>query len=195
MKYIDLTMGLYDGMEVWSGDPQVSLAVHTTIAQHGHRTMHISMGTHNGTHIDSPAHLIEGGKSLDQYAAERFFARSYVLDTARCAVVTAAMVRDLPISCTGILFSGEETVLDEEAARWLVSQGFRLFGFAAASCDDMTSGGLPVHHILLGHDALIIERLVNLEPLAGKIVDLVALPLLVEGSDGAPARVVAMIDD
>ncbi len=195
MKYVDLTMGLSDHMEVWSGDPEVLLSVHTTIEEHGHRTMSIAMGTHNGTHIDSPAHLIRGGKSLDQYEVGRFFARSYVLDTAGRTIVTSEMVSDLPAGCTGILFSGKDSYLDEAAARRLLGQGFRLFGFASASCDVMTSGTLPVHHILLEGDALIIERLVNLEPLAGSIVSLVALPLLVDGSDGCPARVVAVIDD
>lgn len=195
MRYVDLTMGLSDHMEVWSGDPEVSLSVHTTIEEHGCRTMRIAMGTHNGTHIDSPAHLIPGGKSLDQVAVERFFARSYVLDTAGCALVTSKMVSDLPPGCTGILFCGADSYLDEGAARLLLDQGYRLFGFEAASCDEMGSSTLPVHHILLEGDALIIECLVNLEPLSGRIVELVALPLLVDGSDGAPSRVVALLDD
>ena len=121
MRYVDLTMGLSDHMEVWSGDPEVSLSVHTTIEEHGCRTMRIAMGTHNGTHIDSPAHLIPGGKSLDQVAVERFFARSYVLDTAGCALITREMVSDLPPGCTGILFCGADSYLDEGrlACSWI----------------------------------------------------------------------------
>lgn len=195
MKYIDLTLGLADHMDVWPGDPEVSLVVHTTVAEHGHRTMRLSMGTHNGTHIDSPAHLIEGGRSLDQIEVGRFFARTYVLDTEGCMIVTADMVEDLRPGCTGILFSGRESYLSEEAAHLLIARGVRLFGFSSPSCDAMTSRTLPVHHILLEHDALIIERLVHLEELVGRTVDLVALPLLVDGSDGCPARVVAIIDD
>jgi len=195
MKYIDLTMGLSDRMEVWPGDAEVSIRVHTTVREHGHRTMRLVMGTHNGTHIDSPAHLIEGAKSLDQFSIERFFTRAYVVDGGRRGKITAGAVRDLPPGCTGILFSGADTYLDEEAARLLLARGIRLFGFESASCDDLASHGLPVHHILMESDALIIERLVNLDALVGREVDLVALPLLVEESDGCPARVVAMIDD
>lgn len=195
MTYIDLTMTLSERIAVWPGDVPPSIGLHTTVAEHGYRTMRLTLGSHNGTHIDSPAHLIEGAKSLDQYDVSRFFARCHVLDEAGDGAVTDDRVSEIPDGCDGLLCVGERSYLTADAARLLLDRGIRLFGFAGGSCDESGSTTFPVHRLLMERDALIIENLVNLSVLAGRVVDLVALPLLIEGSDGSPARVVAMIDD
>lgn len=194
--YIDLTMMLNEETAVWPGDVSPSVEVHTSVGEHGYQTMRLTLGSHSGTHIDAPAHLIDGAKSVDQYDISRFFARCYVLGPEReGGAVTTALVACLPTGCDGILFAGQGTFLSLDAARFLVDRGVRLYGFASGSCDEPTSTDFLVHRLLMGHDALIIENLANLDPLVGRVVDLVALPLLVEGSDGAPARVIAQISD
>lgn len=195
MTYIDLTMKLTEQIPVWSGDVVPSFAIHTTIEKEGYQTTRLVLGSHSGTHIDSPAHLIEGGKSLDQYSASRFFARCAVLAPEGGGPLPASMVEEVPPGCDGILCAGESACLELDAARRLISRGVRLFGFAGGSCDEIESTTFPVHRLLMGCDALIIENLANLDPLVGRVVDLVALPLFVEGSDGAPARVIARLSN
>jgi len=52
----------------------------------------------------------------------------------------------------------------------------------------------PIHHILLGNGVLIIEHL-RLGAAAGHRAQIMALPIKIQGCDGAPARVVALLDD
>ena len=195
MTYIDLTMKLTEQIPVWSGDVVPSFTLHSTIGGEGCQTMRLLLGSHSGTHIDSPAHLIEGGKSLDHYDVSRFFARCAVLAPDGGGPLPASMAAAVPSGCDGILLAGTTTSLEIDAARLLLDRGVRLFGFAGDSCDEPESTTFPVHRLLMGCDALIIENLANLDSLVGRVVDLVALPLFIEGSDGAPARVIARLSD
>jgi len=81
-------------------------------------------------------------------------------------------------------------LLTEEATTLLLERGVRLFGFDSSSCDSMTSESLPIHHLIFSSDGLILENLNNLGRVVGRTVSLVALPLLLNDSDGAPTRVV-----
>jgi len=38
------------------------------------------MATHTATHVDAPAHFLPGGKTLDEYPAEKFVSEGVVLD-------------------------------------------------------------------------------------------------------------------
>ena len=88
--------------------------------------------------------------------------------------------------------------ISEEAARWLVERRVKMLGLDMITVDLPVSMrpnpfSYPVHHILLGNDVLIIENMANVEPLAGRRVQLYAFPLSIRGSDAGQARVVAQI--
>ena len=51
----------------------------------------------------------------------------------------------------------------------------------------------PVHRLLLGRNIPLIENLINLDKLVGKDFELWALPLKLQGGDGAATRAVARI--
>ncbi len=195
MRYYDLTAALPSEAVVWHGDVVPSARVHNTIDEDGYQTMALVLGTHSGTHIDSPAHLIKGGKSLDRYTLDRFFERCYVLDTTAIDAIEVQHLPSLSADVNGILFSGPTSHLSEQAARHLIGCGVRLFGFSSPSCDAVESRTLPVHRLLFENDALIIEGLARVQQLVGRTVQLVALPLLIDNSDGSPARIIAVIDD
>ena len=52
----------------------------------------------------------------------------------------------------------------------------------------------PNHRMLLGNKIIIIQMLTNIGALDGADFTLVSVPLRLEGLDGSPARVFAMID-
>jgi kynurenine formamidase len=86
--------------------------------------------------------------------------------------------------------------LSREACHWLVDQGVKLLGMDTPSPDDPRLGqgsaeDSPNHKILLPAGVAMLEYLNNLDQLPPGEVYLVALPLNVVGSDGAPARVIA----
>jgi arylformamidase len=80
-------------------------------------------------------------------------------------------------------------VLTPAAAEWLVAQGLRLWGVDAPSVDERTSTTLPVHHVLLGRGAFVLENL-DLRGVAPGRYELLAPPLAVDGADAAPVRAV-----
>ena len=86
-------------------------------------------------------------------------------------------------------------VMDEEAARFLVSCGMKGVGTDAISVDPVEMAHLPVHRVLLGAGMVIVENL-RLQKLAGeRRVRFYALPLKYRNADGAPVRAVAEIPD
>jgi glutamyl-tRNA reductase len=193
----DLTQCLVSGKPEYAGDPQTLLEKVHTLDTHNWRLTYLHFGSHTATHIDSPSHLIKEGKSLDQYPPSRFFANAFVLD---CSNLSQIDIEDLPsheYCFDAILFyTGNEQhrpMLSLESAKNLLGRGVRLFGFDGPSCDAEGDEELPIHHLLLDSDALIIENLVNLQPILNKVVCLTCLPLLYEDADGAPARVIASL--
>jgi arylformamidase len=92
-------------------------------------------------------------------------------------------------------FREDFVALDTSAADWCVARGVRLVGIDYLSIEPYGSGpkGHPVHHALLEAGVVIVEGLdlSGVEP--GPYV-VAALPLLVPGGEGAPARVVLLED-
>ena len=82
-------------------------------------------------------------------------------------------------------------VLSIEAAAWLASFHLKGIGLDAISIDHPTSAQLPNHRCFLSKEIVIIENMTNLAAIPSKACQLYCLPLLITGSDAAPARVVA----
>ena len=86
--------------------------------------------------------------------------------------------------------------LSPEAAQWLANHRVKLVGLDVATPDhslavrppDFDS---PVRQILLSNGVLIGEHLAGLTALADQRVDVLFLPLRIEGADGGPARPLA----
>jgi arylformamidase len=79
--------------------------------------------------------------------------------------------------------------LTGDAAMYLVHRGVKLVGVDYLSVEAYSSKTYPVHDTLLGAGVVIIEAL-NLSDVAAGDYELIALPLKLQGADGAPARVV-----
>ena len=85
-----------------------------------------------------------------------------------------------------ILFRGGPLIL-EGAARDLVRRRALLVGTDAISIDPVGDDALPAHRILLAAGIVLLEGL-DLSRAPAGLYDLLALPLLIPGADGAPAR-------
>ncbi len=72
MTVIDLSWPIHPGMEVWPGDPLVLFEPACELESHGWRVTRVSLGTHTGTHVDAPSHLLPDGAPLDGLALDRF---------------------------------------------------------------------------------------------------------------------------
>ncbi|MGC9117300.1 MAG: cyclase family protein, partial [Conexivisphaera sp.] len=98
--------------------------------------------------------------------------------------------------------------LSVDGARYLVERGVSLvgteglsiggWGERTATMEPLTDTGVEVHRILLSNGVLIIEEVANLgEVLRGRRsarAFFIALPMKLRGLDGAPTRVIALVE-
>lgn len=181
-----------------------------TIEQDGFAEMTFSMVTHTATHMDAPAHILPGGKTLDRYDVAHFAGRAAIIKAFDVpdGKITAEHLEpyrsrleqaDFALIHTGwSRYWGENKYFDgfpsltAGAAEKLA--GFRLqgVGIDAISVDHIDSYDFPVHHRLLEADTLIIENLARLDAIRKEEVHFICLPLKITGADGSPARAVAI---
>ena len=168
---------------------------------------------HVGTHIDAPSHLFMDGPDIDAIPWDYLHGPGVVWDLKvdPLADITPEMLAamhptvrpgEMVLLHTGWakLWGSDEyyrnAALTPEAAQWLVDRGVKLLGVDFATPDqalDARGEGFdwPVHKILLSNGTLIAENVADLEPLAGKRVEVMVGALCIRGSDGSPARIAA----
>ena len=83
MKYIDLSHQIYDGMPTYPSDPDVSIKLIKSINNNNSLLHEFSMGTHTGTHLDVPAHIIPNGKTISDYSLESFFGTAILINSKK----------------------------------------------------------------------------------------------------------------
>jgi len=209
MRIIDLTHPLQPDISVYPGDEAPVITTTATIGLDGYRTKRLTVSTHSGTHIDAPAHLMPRAKTLDQFPASHFQGRAVVVD---CRDVQGEISRRYleplitPLDAEFILLlTGWDRhwrteayltgfpVLSVQTAEWMAGLSLKGIGLDAISIDHPDSSQLPNHRHFLGKDIVIIENLANLASIPCPACHLYCLPLLITKTDGAPARVVAVV--
>lgn len=203
MRFIDISVPLRPGMVVYEGDPAVRRELVQSIG--GGAICNVSRldcGVHTGTHIDAPAHFIDGAPGVEATPLDALIGEAYVVDaTAIAGDIDAATLDTLaiPPGATRLLFktpnsrlwarpafSPDFYGLREDAARALAGRGVRLVGIDYLSIAPKADPA-PTHLALLSARVVIVEGL-DLRAVTPGAYRLLCLPLLLEGSDGAPAR-------
>mgnify|MGYP006292854713 CR=1 FL=1 len=72
MPTYDLSHSLDAAGSVYPGDPAVSVTPHATHEGDGYRVHALELGTHSGTHVDAPSHLLADGRDLDEFDLSTF---------------------------------------------------------------------------------------------------------------------------
>jgi kynurenine formamidase len=202
VNVIDLSVPLNERTPVYPGDPATVIKRAGVLDRDGFNDHLVSVGTHVGTHIDAPFHMIAGGKTLNQIPIEQFVGRGcYVkvegnkidLETVQKVDVREG---DIVLLHTGAIefyheprYYSDTPEIPEDVARYLVDKKIKMVGMDMSGPDEEP---FKTHKILLSGGVLIIENLTNLDKLAGKDFTVYALPIKL-GIDGAPARVIAQI--
>lgn len=212
MKTIDLSHVIEAGMPVFPGTEPPILLEANTIARDGFAEKKITFYSHTGTHMDAPAHMLPGAKTLDAYAAADFYGRAVVLDVSRFQLETisweehlAALETRLKGAHFLILRTGWEKrwgqpdyfenfpALTVEAAQRTAACGLRGVGIDAISIDRMEDNHFPVHHVLFNAGMFVIENLCNLEQV-GEEFTLACFPLRIQNADGSPVRAAGIVE-
>jgi arylformamidase len=194
------------GMHIYPGDPPIEMRRVRAIADGDPANLtHLALGAHTGTHVDAPAHFIDGAPTLEQISLDRFVGPATVLDLQGRAVVDAAALRAHDLPPGGIVlcktdnsalwerrgFQEGFTFLTRDAAEHLIACGVKTIGMDYLSIERFGSTTFEVHKLLLGRGILIIEGL-DLRAVSAGTYTLVCLPLNLQGVDGAPARAILM---
>ena len=208
---IDLTHTIAPESPVYPGSPAPELSHAATMTRNGYRETLLKLGSHTGTHMDAPRHMLPDGAGLDVLPLSQFCGRAVVLDVSHLApggVISADFLRAqngcLRSADFALFYTGWEKkwgtedylsdgfpVLDEEAARYLVSCGLKGAGTDALSIDPLSSTDYPAHKALLSGGLVILESLCLKKVLCRRHFRLLALPLKYKDADGAPVRAVA----
>lgn len=197
---VDLTMGLDARTPTHPGDPEPVFESVATIEEDGYALTRTSMGSHTGTHLDAPCHMISNGKSIDDYPPSRFSGEATVIDVRDQDPIEPRLPSITPTSIvlfwTGHGDNPDENYFEstpsiaESTARELVEQDVAIVGIDSHSPD---THPYPIHDILLENDVLIAENLTNLGAIAGQECRCTILPLKFTDCDGAPCRAIAEI--
>src|SRR3989344_2042309 len=149
MKYLDLTHTFTDKMPVYPGDSAPSLVEATSVKEHGFSHYEIKTGMHVGTHMDAPAHMLEGGKLLSEFDAGKFIGRGHLADArGKTSIGTESLIGldivegDIVLVMTGWYkkFGISEYYLKypeltEEFAREMANLGVSIVGLDTPSPD------------------------------------------------------------
>ncbi len=203
LMFYDLSRTLSPRTAVFPGDTPVS-ATQSLFVQRGDpcNLSSITMSVHAGTHVDAPRHNSDAGLGIDRVPLDVLIGPARVVTMTVQEAITLAAVQALDL--TGVarlivhtrgsdvpndVFDHDLVYFTPEAAAWLGGQGLRLIGVDAPSVDPARSADLAAHLAFLRHDVLIVENLC-LRGVPDGDYEIMALPLRIAESDGAPARVV-----
>ncbi|SFP50816.1 Kynurenine formamidase [Oscillibacter sp. PC13] len=212
---IDLTHTITPETFVYPGTPAPSFSVTRSITRDGARETLLQVGSHTGTHMDAPRHILPDGFGLDQLPASQFCGRAAVINVSHLApgsVITADFLREqngyLRSADFALFYTGWEKkwdtpaflddpfpILDAEAAQYLVCCGLKGVGTDAISVDALSDAGFTAHHVLLNGGLVIVENLCLKKLVGRRDIMFFALPLKFEDADGAPVRAIAEFRD
>jgi arylformamidase len=210
MRYIDLSHPLVHGNASFPGDPGLSVTDHKTIAADRLNLSLISMGSHQGTHLDAMTHFVDGGRTIDRMPLDWFHGPARLLRIPKGPREEIGVADFRPFE--RYLTPGAKIIyetgwhrefgksnyfadfpsLTQDAARHLAARRIRLLGM-----DTPTPGRdwYEVHHLLLQPPAeiVVVESLAHLDLLPDAFI-FSGFPLPFAGRDGSPIRAVAMVE-
>lgn len=207
MAIYDATVPIRPRMPIYEGDPGVKIEPWSALAKcESANVSFLHLGAHTGTHVDAPAHFIEGARKVNELSLDVLIGPARVVRVPdELSEITVDFVNSIALNgVERILFHtrnsrfwSEEafrkdyTYLLPEAAESLIQSGVKLIGIDYLSIEKFHSGHHRTHLALLSHNAVIVEGL-NLSEVPAGDYELICLPLKIAAGagDGAPARVV-----
>ncbi|MFE2046526.1 cyclase family protein [Streptomyces sp. NPDC059477] len=202
----DLTHPLEDRTEAYPGDPGLTME---TVHQHSERGYWVTLvktGSHVGTHVDAPFHVLAEGRTVDELDLDHLVGPATVVAVPHAVADGSIRLADVERAITPgarILvrtgwasrfgtsaYHGGFPQLDEPLAEALAEAGVKMIGLEQPSVHRDHATGLRIHQRLLGAECYIVEGL-DLSRVPPGPVHVTCLPLKLAGVDGAPVRAIA----
>ena len=210
-KYIDLTLPYNNTISGFTWEHA------KTLEKDGWNARSLHIYSHAGTHMDAPLHFGVSDRTIDNVPLSACNVRAWLVKLTDITPSALIEVRHLGEELIAKIAPGDGIVfhtawskkigtseyrdqlprISESLALWLVSKKVSLIGVEPPSVADVNNLDevTLIHQILLKGDIHIVEGLTNLESLPTSKIDFWAVPLKIEGGDGAPCRAFALIDD
>ena len=209
MRIYDVSVPISATTPVYPGDPGVEIRQWAALDRGDAANVSLlHFGAHTATHVDAPAHFIEGASKVDAMPLDALVGTARVIlisDNVDAITASHLSAEDLE-GASRILFKTRNsafwskmaggfrqdfTYLTPDAARLLVHSGVRLVGMDYLSVEKFQAARHETHEILLSNAVVIVEGLDLREVCAGDY-ELICLPLkIADGTgDGAPARAI-----
>jgi arylformamidase len=209
MQVYDVSVPLSANTPTYPGDPGIQIKPSLLLANGDHANVSlINFGLHSGTHVDAPAHFIEGGAKVGSMPLDSLLGEAKVVEVAPHLDVIDKkfVVANCVSGSQRVLFKTRNSVywgdtergfhedyvyIDPDAAHWLVESGVKLVGIDYLSVEKFNSDSFPTHLAFLSRGVVIVEGL-DLRAVSAGQYELLCLPLKIAGGsgDGAPARVI-----
>lgn len=214
-RIVDLSVVVDDDTQIYPGDPRPELRRATRLEVEGFNVLSVSIGSHSGTHVDAPYHVVASGARLDELDLGLFAGRGVIVDVTDHGPRQPITWDDLGPTA-GRLGPGAILVLrtgwseehlgtdryfghpflDPDACGRVLALGVRTFAIDALNPDPTVLEGkadLPVHRLVLGAGGVIAENLTNLSSVSDAEPLVCLFPIrLGADADGAPCRAVAL---
>jgi kynurenine formamidase len=158
--------------------------------------------THIGTHVELPAHLVQGAKASSEMPIEAFMGEAIVLNfvslkpqngngqpimTSHLANAKAGDIVLMWSSYHGT----EQPYISPKAAKHLAEKHVKMVGVQNIRVE-APNGSMATHNNLLKNEIPLIEGLVNLEKIQKDRVFYIGLPLNVAHLDSSWIRAIAL---
>ena len=175
MKIYDVSVTINPQTPVYEGDPKIRLeTAHAISRGDAANVTDLHFGAHTATHVDAPAHFIEGASKVAETPLEALIGKARVVEIEENAVVIQARHVENLTGAERVLFKTKNShfwnepergfrkdfvYIAPEAAQILVEKGVRLVGIDYLSVEKFGSEDFATHKILLGNGVVIIEGL------------------------------------
>jgi kynurenine formamidase len=194
--------------------PRVQIETVATVEKNAFFSSKITATTISGLYLESQAHILKEGKTLDMYPVERFIRPAKIVKLPqqypKAQIDGELMAKHAPPIEKGdalLVATGWGSRWNEpgyvlrcpnmkrSALEWVLDHQISLFGVdipcieASWSEDDAAEKGSLLRK-LFERDILLLGPLVNLESIRSSSGTLVCLPLKLKGTSGAPCRAI-----
>jgi arylformamidase len=201
MKLYDITVPLTNDLASWPGEDGFNRKERN--AGEEAIVSDITVGSHTGTHIDSPKHFKNKG-TVDEIDLQSLIGECLVVEITHEGQINSSDVDNLPDGTERVIFKTSNTSrnllddqefhkdfvsLDVSAAEAIVKKGIKLVGVDYLSVEQKGAKGHPVHNTLLKAGVVSLEACYLKDINPGKY-EIIALPLRIKEGDGSPARVI-----